>query len=149
MNRNRVSDDLNHVVDQSTTIIKSKKPLFSIKSLSRFNILNINEDLKYELHKLFENVACESYSIFNLFFNDDILQMIIIHINEYAIKHCFKKNKSHQRIWIFTTMKELRAYLNASIYMNIHQKSFVSNYWNINFTRSLHFEIIKHMSLKR
>ena len=67
MSKNRVSNDLNYVANQSTATTKIKKNLSSFKSIFKFNIMNIRDDLKYELDKLLENVARNFYNIFNFF----------------------------------------------------------------------------------
>ena len=149
MNKNRVSDDLNHVVDAFTATKQSKT--FSSKSqfISSFKLMKIIK-LTHELGKLFAHIASTSYSIFSLFFNDDILQQIVEHINEYAKKHCSNEDKSFARKWYFISLKELRAYIAICIYMRVHSQSSVSEYWNRDFSKgSLHSMIHEHISLIR
>ena len=56
-------------------------------------------NLTYKLNKLSAHVSRTFYSIFNLFFNDDIFQLIVNYINKYATKYLYlsKKNKSFTR----------------------------------------------------
>ena len=51
------------------------------------------DKLTHELNKLFNYVIETLYNVFNFFFNNDILQQIVEHINEYAKKHCSNKDK--------------------------------------------------------
>ena len=50
-----------------------------------FVSLKIKNDLQYELSKLPAEISCQSYSIFRLFFIDDILQKLINYINKYVV----------------------------------------------------------------
>lgn len=72
MSRNRVFDDLNHVIDQFTIATSTKTILLSLKSMSSFNSIQIKKNLQYKLNKLLENVARTLYNIFNFFFIDEM-----------------------------------------------------------------------------
>ena len=89
-------DDLNHVIDASTIIKKSKTTSSKSKLLPSFILIKIH-NLVYEQNKLFINVIFTLYKVFNLFFNNIILQKIVKNINEYATKHVSKKNKLFAR----------------------------------------------------
>ena len=119
MNRNRVSDDLDHVVDAFTITKKSKNSSSKPKFIPRFNSMKIN-DLIHELSKLFIHVIFTSYRVFSLFFTDEILHKLVEYINEYATKYVSKKNKLFARKWYFTLLQKLRAYIATYIYMKIH-----------------------------
>ena len=149
MSRKRVFDDLNHVIDASTIIKKSKTTSSKPKSLSSFTLMKIH-DLVHERDKLFINVIFTSYRVFSLFFNDTILQRIVENINEYAAKHASKKDKSFARKWYFISKEELRAYIATYIYMRIHNQSKVSNYWNRDSIKSsLHSFVYDQIELCR
>ena len=129
MSKNRVFDNLNHVVDAFTVTKKSKKSSPKSQLISPFNFMKIN-NLKHELNKLSVYVACTSYNVFNLFFNNEILQKIVEYINEYAKKHYSQNEKSYARKWFLITLKELRAYIAIFVYMKVYNESFVPEYWN-------------------
>ena len=78
MSGNRVFDDPNHVVDQPTTKTKSKIPPPWPLSLLGFVSSKMNDSLQYELDKLSENISCDAYSIFSLFFTEEVLQMLVV-----------------------------------------------------------------------
>ena len=149
MGRNRVSDDLDHVIDASTATKKSKKAPSKPKLLSSFTLMKIH-NLIHEQGKLSIDVVFTSYRIFSLFFNDAILQKITEHINEYAAEHASKKNRSFARKWYFISKEELRAYIATYIYMRIHNQNKISDYWNRDSVKdSLHSLIYDHIGLCR
>ena len=77
-----------------------------------------------------------------------ILQKLIEFINEYVVKWYFNHQiQIHIRKWIFTIVKEVRAYIITYIYMKIHKKSCIDDYWNTDDIKSLHSKIIKHIKL--
>ena len=96
MNKNRMFNDLNHVVDAFTITKKSKKLSSKSKFISFFVFMKIS-DLIHEINQLFIHVIFTSYKVFNLFFIDKILHKMIEYINEYATKHVSKKNKFFAR----------------------------------------------------
>ena len=119
------------------------------KPKHKFNTINIRGELKYGLGKLPEHVARDPYSIFSLFFGDDILQTLVNYTNEYAAEHSSEEDKPFARKWIPTTVPELRTYIATYIYMGIHQESSIADYWNEDPAKPLHPEITKHIGLKR
>ena len=76
MGRNRVSDDLDHVVDAPTVTKKSKNLSPKPKLIPRFSLMKI-KDLIYGLSKLPTHVAFILYRIFSLFFTDEILHKLV------------------------------------------------------------------------
>ena len=127
MGRNRVFDDLNHVVDASTITKKSKKLSPKSQLLLFFTFMKIN-NLTHELNKLLIYVIFTLYKVFNLFFIDEILHKIAIYINEYATKHALKKNKFFARKWHFTSKKKFRIYIATYIYIKIYNQNKIFNY---------------------
>ena len=150
MNRNRVFDDLNHVNDEFIVIIKSKKLFFVVWFMFKFVFIKIKNDFQYELNKLFSNISCPSYNIFNLFFIVDIFQKMIDYINNYVVEWYFIHSKRiHDRKWIFVIVNKLRTYIITYIYMKIHVENRMKNYWNTNDIKSLHFIVIKYIELNK
>ena len=127
MGRNRVSDDLDHVADTSTATTKSKQPPPKPQPIPPFKPMKITQ-MTHGLGKLPSHMASTPYSVFSLFFSDDLLQKIVEHTNEYAENHCTNTNKPHARKWYSTSLKELRAYIATCIYMGVHSESSVPEY---------------------
>ena len=150
MGRNRVSDDLDHVIDAPTTTKKSSKnPPPKPKPLPPFTPMKISH-LIHGLGKLPIHVASTPYNVFSLFFSDEILQKLVDYTNEYAMEHSSNEDKPYARKWYSTSLHELRAYIATYIYMGIHIESSVPDYWNRDTTKGpLHPLIYTHISLKR
>ena len=72
MGRNRVSNDLDHVVDVPAATKKAKNAPPKPKPIPPFTPLQIT-NMECGLGKLPQGVPCLPYSIFTLFFGDDIL----------------------------------------------------------------------------
>ena len=96
MNKNRVFNNLNYVINAFTITKKSKNFSSKSKFIFRFNLIKIN-NLIYKLNKLFIYVIFTLYKIFNLFFIDEILYKLIKYINKYTTKYALKKNKFFAR----------------------------------------------------
>ena len=150
MGRNRVSDDLDHVVDASTaTKLRTKKPPPKPKPIPAFTPMKINK-LVYGLGTLPTHVAFTPYNVFSLFFNDDILIKFVEYTNEYAAKHVSEEDKPFARKWYPTSLEELRAYIATYIYMGMHSQSEVPDYWNRDSNKGpIHPLIYDHIGLKR
>ena len=149
MGRNRVSDDLDHVADASTATKKSKNSPPKPQPIPPFTLMKIN-DLVYGLGKLPTHVASTPYSVFSLFFNDEILGKLAEYTNEYATEHASKEDKPFARKWYPTSIQELRAYIATYIYMGIHSQSKVSDYWNRDSSKGpLHPLVYTHIGLCR
>ena len=152
MSRNRVSDDLNHVNDESTIKKRSKKSISKQWFMSKYKSLRIKNDLQYDLEKLFENFLCLLYIIFDLFFIEKILETLIVNINRYASNHSLHDDeiKSFARQWYSITVKKFRTYIVTCIYMKLHFENRVKNYWNSDSSmNSLHILITQHIVLVR
>ena len=85
-------------------------------------------DLIHERDKLFIDVIFTSYKVFDLFFNDVILQKIVEYINEYVAKYVSKKNKLFARKWYSISKKKFRTYIITYIYIKIHNQNKISKY---------------------
>ena len=91
----------------------------------------------------------DPYAIFNLFFNEETLKVLVQHTNEYAFLYPGPE-KPDARTWFPTTVKEFRAYLGVSIWMGLHVESSISDFWNTNPLKgAVHEQVFKHISLKR
>ena len=151
MNRNRVSNDLDHVDYESIVTKKTKKLSSKQWSMSKYKPLKIKNELQYDLDKLSSNVLCQSYSIFNLFFIESIFETLIKNINKYATNHFShdQEDKSFARIWFDTTIFELRAFIAIYIYMNVNNEFRIEQYWNTDCAKnSLHSSVTRYISLK-
>ena len=84
MGRNRVSNDLNHVNDESTVTIKAKKSSSKPWLMPQFQSLHIKNYLQHDFDKLSQNVSRTSHNIFSLFFIEEILTNLIKYTNDYA-----------------------------------------------------------------
>ena len=105
MDRNRVFNDLDHVVDAFTaTKLRTKKSPPLPKPIPPFTPIKINK-LMYGLGILPTHVVSTPYNVFSLFFNDDILTKFTEYTNEYAAKHVSEKDKPFARKWYPTSLK--------------------------------------------
>ena len=129
MSRNRVSDDADHVNDESTVIKPAKKPPPEPWPMPQFKPLPIKNGLQHELDKLPQRIPRTPYDIFSLFFTEEILQKLINYINQYAesldTDHI---DKSYARTWFSTTVKELRAYIATFIHMSLHFETCIEDF---------------------
>ena len=150
MNRNRVSDDANHVNDESIVIKSSKKSSSELWLMSQFKSFFIKNDLQHELDKLFQHISRTLYDIFSLFFTKEILQKLINYINQYVddfdIDHI---DKSYARTWFFIIVKKLRVYITTFIYMSLHLETCIEDFWNTMLTKVIHLFVSLHIFLKR
>ena len=130
MNRNRVFDDLNHVNDEFTIIKTSKKSVSKQWFMSKYKSFRIKNDLQYDLKKFLENLFCQFYIIFNLFFTKKIFETLIINTNRYANDHSLHDDeiKFFARQWYSITVKKFRVYIITCIYMRFHFENRVENY---------------------
>ena len=152
MGRNRVSDDLDHVVDQPTATKQAKKAPPKQWPMPRYTPLKIKKGPQYGLGKLPSDVPCEPYSIFSLFFTEDILELLVENTNKYAANHSShgQNDKPFARTWYDTTVPELRAFIATYIYMGVHNEPRIEQYWNTDGTKGpLHPLVREHISLKR
>ena len=148
MVRNRVSDDLDHVQDEPTTTTKAKNPPPKPWPMPVFKPLKIKNGRQYGLGKLPINVFCNPYSLFTLFFTEEVMTKLMKHTNEYAAE--LKNEAPHARLWFSTTVKELRAFLATYIYMGVFEEATIENYWNRGFFRgAIHLLVTQHISLVR
>ena len=83
--------------NQSIATTESKKSSSFVKLIFLFETLKIREELKYRVDKLLENIFYQSYNIFKLFFNDDILFKLVNYINKYVAQYMFDVDKLFAR----------------------------------------------------
>ena len=135
MPRNKTSDDIDHVRPDPKTLKASKKKASKKKKdkvlkkpvpepgpMPEYTPMVITNPLTYGQSKLPDHIdPLNPYAIFNLFFNESILQTLANHTNEYAnLYPGAGANKPFARPWHATTVKELRAYIGVYIWMGVH-----------------------------
>ena len=150
MVRNRVSNDLDHVQDQPTTTTKAKTAPPKPWPMPTFKPLKIKNGRQYGLGKLPSNYSCDAYSIFGLFFTDEVLERLVKHTNDYAARHeaeIQENRPPHARPWFSTTVKELRAFLATYIYMGVTEEAPIEAYWNTDPAKgAIHPLVSRHIS---
>lgn len=133
MPHKRISDDIDHVpVDPKPTKKPRKKPP-EPWTLPAFEPVAIADNLTYGQSQLPDPTMAESpYAVFSLFFIDDILAIIRDHTNEYAQAEIqkLKRQNEKSRSWKNTSIGKLKTYLKAYVWISVHEKSAISNYWN-------------------
>ena len=150
MPRNRVSNDLDHVK-------KDPKPSKTPRGdpprpwpLPKFKPVQINQPWSHGQSRLPSTIAPDDpYAIFSLFFNEEVIQILVRHTNEYAFLNPGPKS-SETRTWFPTTVNEFRAYLGVTIWMGLHAESSIPEFWNIDPLKGpIHRQVLDHISLKR
>ena len=151
MPRKRVSDDIDHVpIDPKPSRIPKKKPPPPPSPPKHVPIL-INNPLLHGHSQIPEHIKLDDvYSIFCLFFSDEILFNICQNTNQYAEFYPSKDDKLYARKWYPTTVSELRAYLGAWIWMGVFPSSEVEDFWNSSPRKGpVHKQLREAISLKR
>ena len=148
MPRNKVSNDLDHVRKdpKPSTTPKGRPP--TPWPLPTYVPLKITNARTHGQGHLPKTVASDDpYAIFSLFFNDEAIQTLVRHTNEYAFQY---PGPGTGRPWFPTTVKEFRAYLGVSIWMGLHIESSIPEFWNVNpLNGPIHEQVSKHISLTR
>ena len=129
MPRNKISNDLDHVR-------KDPKPPKTPKGrppdpwpLPKYKPVRITKPYDHGHGHLPNTILInDPYSIFTLFFDEETLKTLVQHTNEYAFliskpERSERLKTSQSRTWFPTTVKELRAYLEVSIWMGLHVES--------------------------
>ena len=73
--------------------------------------------------------ADDPLAIFELFFDDEIIELLTNHTNQYADLN-LPEDKPFRRSWFPTTPKEFRAYLAGYIWMGLHPETSGRLFWN-------------------
>ena len=150
MPRNKMSDDLDHVRKdpKPTTTPKGRPP--DPWPLPTYVPLRISSPRTYGQGCLPSTVAPDDpVAIFDLFFNDEAIQVLVNHTNEYAFLNPGPESL-RSRAWYPTTVKEFRAYLGVCIWIGLHIQSTIGEFWNIDALKGpIHDQILKYISLKR
>ena len=91
----------------------------------------IEQPFRMGVHNLPAYVSVDdTYTIFNLFFDDSVLKTLAKHTNKYAELYPSDPTEfPGHRPWTPTTWKELRAYIAAYIWMGIYKDIAVSEFW--------------------
>ena len=109
--------------------------------------MQINNSLSYEYSKT-SNIT-NFYEIFDLFFDDEMLNVLIANTNEYARLY-FNFFVSHTKLWKSIEIEEFRVYIVTYIYIDLHKKVKIFNYWNQNINRwFIHYRIRNHIDFVR
>ena len=150
MPRNKVSDDLDHVKQDPKPArpVKGRPPdPWPLPSHTPRRIINALIHGQGSLPKTMN--PDDPFAIFSLFFNQETLQVLVQHTNQYAFLHS-RSDNPNARIWFPTTVKEFQAYLGVSIWMGLHIESSIPEFWNTDPLRGpIHEQVSKHISLKR
>ena len=72
----------------------------------------------------------DPYAIFSLFFTDETLATLRDHTNKYAQLYPSPNDLPYARKWKDTTIKELKAYIGAYIWMGVHPETEIEAFWN-------------------
>jgi len=90
----------------------------------------------------------KAIDFFNLFFDDDVIDKITKHTNEYAQMTIVNKSSYGDKdgAWIETTASEIRALIALMIYQGLVRVSCLKNYWS---TRSLYHGLWARSMLSR
>ena len=126
MPRNKVSNDLDHVRQDPKPKTAPKGPPPKPKRLPKYTPVKIRQPYTNDQGNLSTTIAPNNpYAIFSLFFNESTLKVLVQHTNEYAFLYPGPENA---RIWFPPTVKEFRAYLEMSIWMDLHSESDITEF---------------------
>ena len=151
MPHKRVSDDVDHVpIDRKLSKRLKKKPP-SPGPLPEYTPILITNPLTYGHGNLSSFIpSTDPYAIFSLFFTDKIFAILRDYINEYAQLYPSPNDLSYARKWKDTTIKELKAYIGAYIWMGIHPETEIEAFWNTDPEKGpIHHALTQHIGLKR
>ena len=151
MPHKRVSDDIDHVpIDPKPSKIPRKNPPPPPPPPTHAPIL-ISNPLHHGHSQIPEEIAPDdAYSIFCLFFSDDVLSTIRDNTNQYAEFHSSSADKQYARKWNSTTIPELKAYIGVHIWMGLHPETARKDFWNTDPDKGpLHDRVRQAISLKR
>ena len=148
MPRNKISNDLDHVKQdpKPSTVPKGYPP--DPWPLPTYVPLKIKQRRTHGQGQLPNTIAPDNpYAIFNLFFSDETIQILVHHTNKYAFHN---PGPETDRPWFPTTVKEFRAYLGVSIWIGLYIKSSIPEFWNIDPLKGpIHELVYKHIDLIR
>lgn len=149
MGRNKVSDDIDHVPIDPKPRAPAKKPPPEPWKLPKFKPTQITNPLEHGQGNLPPNVNPQDpLQIFSLFFNQQILQTLANHTNEYAALYPPPASEG-SRGWRDINPEELRAYTGVWIYMGIHAEPSVGDYWNTDIRKPSHYAVRQAIGLRR
>ena len=156
MPRNKQSTDEDHVAPEPDPEPPRKRRKTADKSapigtppqpwpLPEFKPMKITNPLQYGRPRD-QAAKRTAYEAFNLFFDDETLQLLTDHTNEYAALY-LADDTPFARPWIPMEIEEIRAYIAAYIYMGLHHESRLHLYWNRNPSQGpIHSQISSHIS---
>lgn len=150
MPRKKISDDLDHVKKDSKSKTIPKEPPPKPWPLPKYKAVKITKPWTNGQSQLPKTIAPnDPYAIFDLFFNEEVIEILVQHTNEYAFLYSGSKT-SESRTWFPTTVKEFRAFLGVTVWMGIHIESNIHDFWNTDPLKGpIHDQVLRHISLKR
>ena len=124
MSRNKVSNNLDYMKQNSKPKIASKGPFSESERLPKYTPVKINQLYIYGQGNLSNIITLNNlYAIFSLFFDEATLKVLVQYINEYAFLYLGPgSEKPDARIWFLITVKEFRAYLEVSIWIGLYSE---------------------------
>lgn len=155
MARKRRSNDIDHQYGSQGITQRPKKPRRAPPEpgpLPEYTLMYIQPISNWhKTSKLPKHVnPANAYEIFSLFFSEEVLETIAKHTNEYAAYHRQVDEYTRPRPWKDTTPKELMAYITTYIWMGLHPKHDVAEYWNTDADEGpIHKPVRKHIRLVR
>ena len=140
MPHKRVSDDIDHVEQDQPLQKQPPGPPPEPWPMPEFEPLEIPSVTgKGNLPGNFS--ANDPLAIFELFFDDEAIESLTNHTNQYAALNLIK-DKPRVRPWFPTTPKELRAYLAGYIWMGLHPEKPTKQFWNRDITKGPSHELL-------
>ncbi len=139
------------VVPDSTDLETDRSNLRFITDINDwFEFIQISSNISWI--NIFSDISSlDAANLWDLYFFFEMLQTIAKYINIYVNEsHRWEKERdSKVRSFSNTDELELKTYFEIHIYMNLHKKPQVSDYWNIKLNKSLHLLIREAMTLNR
>ena len=151
MPHKRVSDDIDHVpIDPKPSKRSRKDPPTPPPPPTHAPIL-INNPLQHGHSQIPDSIAPDDvYSIFSLFFSDEVLVRIRDNTNQYAQFHPSPADQLYTRKWYPTTVPELKAYIGVYIWMGLHPETTRADFWNTDPDKGpIHDRVRQAIALKR
>lgn len=147
MGRNKLSDDVDHVLQDPKPTKKPKIPPPEPWEIPTFSPMEIASPPTYGHSIKLE--TDDPYEIFSLFLTEDALELIATNTNRNQELNPAPRSP-YARKWHPTTAKELRAYIGAYIWMGVHVEPEIEDYWRKDPAKGpIHSQIGDHISRNR
>ena len=86
-----------------------------------------------------------AYGIFSLFFNDEVLTVLVKNTNLYGARHY----KGLKTAWKYTSVTELRAFLGILVYRSLYPHPKHRDLWNTDINKPVHTALVRTLSCTR